>query len=141
MYHSCTDTVVKKSICDRFTKESSLRVVVATVAFGMGIDCPDVRQVVHVSPAEDIESYIQESGRAGQDGGNFLAVLLIPKGSHHNIDLGMRQYVSNKDKCRRHALFSEFEGYQYNVNNTCPCCDICKIKCSCTECPFSKFMF
>ena len=56
MYPSCIDSVVNESICDLFTKNSHLRVVVATIAFGMGIDCPDVRQVVHVGPPEDVES-------------------------------------------------------------------------------------
>ena len=52
MYHSCTDSVVKQTIT---RKESNLRIVIATVAFGMGIDCPDVRQVIHLGPPEDIE--------------------------------------------------------------------------------------
>ena len=141
MYHSCTDTVVKESICKLFTKQLNLRVVVATVAFGMGIDCRDVRQVVHVGPPEDIESYIQETGRAGCDGEISLAVLLCPKGSRHSIDLQMRGYMNNEDRCRRHALFSNFERYQYNVDKACSCCDICKTKCNCKECPISNFSF
>ena len=54
MYHSCTDPVVKESISNLFTKNSRLRVLVATVVFGMGIDCSDVRQVIHVGPPEDV---------------------------------------------------------------------------------------
>ena len=89
MYHSCTDSVLKETISDLFSKKSHLRIVVATVAFGMGIDCPDVRQVIH-GPPEDLESYIQETGRAGLDGNQSLAVLLIPKGLRHTMDLKMR---------------------------------------------------
>ena len=55
-FHSCTDSVVKEAISDLFTKKSQLRVFVATVAFGMGTDCPNVRQVIHVGPADDMES-------------------------------------------------------------------------------------
>lgn len=68
MYTSCTHSSVKDKIIEQFTKKSPLRIVIGTIAFGMGIDCPDVRQVIHWGVSDDIEMYIQESGRAGRDG-------------------------------------------------------------------------
>lgn len=57
---------MKKAILETFPKQDSvLRVVVATIAFGMGLDCPNVRRVIHWGPSSDIESYLQETGRAG----------------------------------------------------------------------------
>ena len=58
----------KSVIVSLFTKPSHLRVAVATVAFGLGINCPDVCQIVHFGMPVDLESYIQETGRAGRDG-------------------------------------------------------------------------
>jgi len=63
-----------------FSKPSHLRVVIATVAFGMGIDCKNVHQIVHIGAPEDVESYIQATGRAGQDGAQSIAVLMQIKG-------------------------------------------------------------
>ena len=64
----------------------NLRVLVATIAFGMGVDCPDVRQIVHVGPPDDISSYVQETGRAGRDGLVSVVTLLQARVWHHIDD-------------------------------------------------------
>ena len=74
MFTGCTDEAVKNQILQSSTKDSCLRVVCATIAFGMGVDCPDIRQVVHFGPPDDLESYVQETGRAGRDGLPSLAL-------------------------------------------------------------------
>ena len=59
VFTSVTDQHQKDGIVDAFTRNSQLRIVIATVAFGMGIDCPDVRQIVHIGLPDDTESYVQ----------------------------------------------------------------------------------
>jgi len=73
MFTSATDPAHKDYIIQAFTKESHLRIIIATIAFGMRLNCPNIRQVVHVDMPDDIESYIQHTGRDGQPS---LAVLL-----------------------------------------------------------------
>ena len=95
MFTSCTDAEVKTQIISSFTsKKAPLRIVCATVAFGMGIDCPDVRQV-----PEDTESYIQETGHAGRDGNPALALLLTTKYANRHIDKSMKEYQANVSTC------------------------------------------
>ena len=108
MFLSCMDTVVKESIISMFTQESYLRVVGATVAFGMGIDCLDVRQVIHIVTPSDVESYVQETGRGGGDGAPTLA-LLLSKNTSWPLTQYTKEYIKNHSMCRCDFLFTKFD--------------------------------
>ena len=78
MYARASSNDMKKKILLFFmTVNSTLRVVIATTAFGMGIDCPDIVNLVHYGPPAHLEQYAQETGRAGRNGESATAVLLI----------------------------------------------------------------
>ena len=135
IYTHCTHPTVKVKILEQFTSpHSSLRVVIATVAFGMGVNCPDVRQIIHWGVPEDTEMYIQESGRAGRDG--KLACVLLLKNAHdldkRYASKGMINYCKSSE-CRRSILYSDFPGCEF-ASEGCMCCDICASSCKCGQC-------
>ena len=67
---------MKDTILTKFhNPRGTLRVVIATVAFGMGLDCPNVRRIYQWGASSDVEAYIQETGRAGRDGKPAEALL------------------------------------------------------------------
>lgn len=78
-YHAGLPFEERDRIQRAWTK-NEVRIVAATNAFGMGIDKPDVRCVVHLAPPPDVESYYQEAGRAGRDGAPAYAFLLVGEG-------------------------------------------------------------
>ena len=136
MYFAGTDDDIRKRILNNFTTKSPLRIVIATIAFGLGVDCPDTHVIVHVGPPSDIESYVQQVGRAGRDGSESFAFLLTSAKLETHCDKQMLNYLHNNNKtCRRDLLYNDFNMYTHSrVNNGCNCCDTCLASCECNLC-------
>ncbi len=90
-YHAGLDGETRAEVHDAFST-GELEVVVATNAFGMGIDRADVRAVVHLAPPGSIEAYYQEVGRAGRDGEDAHALMLVS-----SVDLPRRRHLIESD--------------------------------------------
>ena len=102
MYHSSTPEANKEAILTSLRAvDGKCRVVFATNALGLGIDVKGLHTVVHWGPANTLESYMQEIGRCGRDGGQSRAVLYYHGQQLQHIDSEMRQYLFDSDTCRR----------------------------------------
>lgn len=139
MFSASTEESVKNGIQKAFVDPNgTLRVVLATIAFGMGLDAPDVRNVIHWGPSMSIEAYLQETGRASRDGKDATAVLYFNKSDiakNSPVNDTMKQYCCNVGFCRRKVLMREF--MEKDINSRMPlhkCCDICSRECTCTKC-------
>ncbi|MCF7507013.1 MULTISPECIES: ATP-dependent DNA helicase RecQ [Vibrio] len=138
-YHAGMDTDERAYVQDAFQRDD-IQIVVATVAFGMGINKPNVRFVVHFDIPRNIESYYQETGRAGRDGLPAEAMMLFDP-----ADMGwLRRMLDEKEEgpqkqvemhklnamsafaeaqtCRRQVLLNYFGEYR---EKQCGNCDIC----------------
>ncbi len=99
-YHAGLENVTKDERQKKWV-EDKVRVMVATNAFGMGIDKPDVRIVVHVDCPDSIEAYFQEAGRAGRDGQKSYAVLLYNDHDHAKLLRRISDTFPEKDYVRK----------------------------------------
>lgn len=135
MFMSENSMNLKEKIITNFVQQdTAARVVFCTEAFGMGLDCPSIQQVIHFCPAKGVENYIQEVGRGGRNGSQTVA-LCINAQTHASVDRIMRDYVSNTAKCRRVALFVDaFRTFVNKPPSLCKCCDICASLCKCGQC-------
>ncbi len=138
-YHAGLDTVTRSQTQDDFLMEK-IDVIVATIAFGMGIDKPDVRFVIHYDIPKSLEGYYQETGRAGRDGGEGICLAFYANKDLQKLDKFMegkpvaeqdigRQLLqetaayAESSVCRRKMLLHYF-GETYEKEN-CGNCDNC----------------
>lgn len=95
-YHAGLEPAIKNQRQNSW-QQNEVRVIVATNAFGMGIDKPDVRLVLHIDCPDSIEAYFQEAGRAGRDGKKAYAVLLWNKGNRKKLNKRVAENFPEKD--------------------------------------------
>ncbi len=138
-YHAGMDSAMRSQNQDSFLMEK-VEVIVATIAFGMGIDKPDVRYVLHYDMPKSLEGYYQETGRGGRDGGEgqciafyaykdldklrkFMQGKPVAEQEIGNQLLLETQAYAESSICRRKLLLHYF-GEEYQEDN-CGCCDNC----------------
>ncbi len=99
-YHAGLETATKDER-QKAWQNDEIRVMVATNAFGMGIDKPDVRLVIHIDCPDSLEAYFQEAGRAGRDGFKAYAVLLYNDADHRKLDKRIADTFPDKDYVKK----------------------------------------
>ena len=131
MMHSCTPVANKQNILESFQSENgTIHLLIATIAFGMGIDCQGVHRVIHFGPSKNVESYVQETGRAGRDGHQSIAYVLYHGVMMNHIDAHMKSFIKTEE-CRRKTLLNHFESVSMYPEQLHLCCDNCATQCKC----------
>lgn len=108
-YHAGMDSATRSKNQDAFLHEE-VRVIVATIAFGMGIDKPDVRFVIHYDVPKSLEGYYQETGRAGRDGGEGRCIAFYTYKDLQKLEKLMQTKSATEQEIGRHLL-SETAAY------------------------------
>ena len=135
MMHARTPDSVKETVLNSMADYNGhIRILICTIAFGMGVDAKGVKTIINFCPSRNLESYVQESGRCSRDGTPGKCVILYLGRMLNFCSKEMRDYVATQT-CRRQYINTYFDSSnsatctQKPVGHTC--CDNCALTCKC----------
>lgn len=134
MFHAGSPDSVKNHVVKEMTNErSNLRVLICTIAFGMGIDCKNVHRSIHFGPSNTVESLVQETGRLGRDGLQCFCYILFNGMLSAHCDTQIKELLG-AETCRRNLVEKLFpSGSSVEKPKGCLCCDLCSKNCDCSQ--------
>ena len=144
-FHANYPEKEKNDILDDLLKgPGKIRVHFVTIAFGIGVDCPNIREVLHIGVPNTMEQYFQESGRAGRDGKPSVSKVFYNSydvsRAQKNFQSVMKKFVLT-DNCRKSVIL-EYFGFHIPKSNEevllHACCDNCALVCNCKHCQKKK---
>ena len=140
-FHSPQTAAMKEQILQELGRScSKLRVVFATIAMGMGVDIPAIRNIIHIGPPRTVREYMQETGRAGRDGSSSRVSLF-----YNSRDIGknkklisedIRAYCHLEQSCMRKYLLGCLDAGLRTDEQVVghSCCSNCSLVCDCANC-------
>ena len=137
MFHAGTPSHVEEYIIEETGNNNChLRILICTTAFGMGVNCKGFNLVIQFGPSQNLESYMQECGRAGRNGNSKMCYLIYNGLLTSTYSDDMKDFI-HTEGCRRECVAKHFtSSTDDSLKRTCLCCDNCATKCtscSCTE--------
>ena len=123
-----------------FRKEDGpILVLVATIAFGMSVDCKGVHRTIHFGPSKNVEAFMQETGRAGRDGEPRISYLLYKGLQLNHVEKNIKEYRKKKE-CRRKTLLKHFRSENFTASDPVRnFCDNCASRCNCNTADCSNY--
>ena len=133
----CPDHEKERIIKELIQGVCTARVLFVTIAFGMGIDIPDIHHIIHIGVPKTMEEYFQETGRAGRDGSSSVATMYYNnfdiRSGKNQVDEVMREFATS-NSCKRNIILKYFGHSSKRQSDFHNCCPYHRSICKCPTC-------
>lgn len=145
MFHSKSSEKVKDKIRKDMNTDGTIRIFVCTNAAGMGVNFHGGNNIIHFNLPRQMDTFVQQMGRAGRDGGQSHNLILYKthKGHLKRVDPVLVSLAKDNSKCRHELLCEAYLVAHSSISPLHNCCDVCDKKCECkhSECPCTHRSF